>query len=467
MKRISLQLLLNSLTRFDHQPRDSGYWMANRSDTVKVAFSAIDARSQDLIGLSKAVLAEPESGFREHKTAAKVEKWMRDAGLNPRTGIAITGIIAKLDTGRPGPNVAVIGELDGLVIPEHEFSDPETGAAHACGHHAQLGSMLGAATGLMADGVLDALSGSITLMAVPAEEFIELEFREGLSDAGKIEFHAGKQEFIKLGEFDDVDMAMLTHTTAEGKPGVIINGAHNGMVAKTINFKGVAAHAGAAPHLGTNALNASNIAMAAVHAQRETFKDSDYVRVHPIITRGGDSVNSVPARVSMDTFVRASSVDAILDASHKVDRAMRAGAMAVGGEVEVRTTPGYMPSAYDPTMIDVYRRSAVDVFGEKNVRTSGQRASSSDQGDVSLLIPTIHPWVDCATGRGHGIDYVVRDYDIGVVKAAKAMTGTVIDLLINGAAEGKRVVESFKPVMTKQQYLAQLRELRSTRTYSG
>jgi amidohydrolase len=441
--------------------------MPSRSEIVKRAFAAVDARSQDLIGLSKAVLAEPESGFRERKTAAKVEKWMRDAGLTPRAGVALTGVIAKLDTGRPGPNIAVIGELDGLIIPTHEFADPVTGAAHACGHHAQLGSMLGVATALMADGVLDSLSGAITFMAVPAEEYVELEFREGLSREGKIEFHAGKQEFIRLGEFDDVQMAMLTHTTAEGNPGVIISGAHNGMVAKSINFIGVAAHAGAAPHLGVNALNAANIAMAAVHAQRETFKDSDYVRVHPIITHGGDSVNSVPSRVSMDTFVRAATVDAILDASHKVDRALRAGAMAVGGDVEVRTTPGYMPSAYDPAMIEVYRRSAVEVFGEAHVRISGQRASSSDAGDVSLLMPVIHPWVDCATGRGHGVDYVVRDYDIAVVKAAKAMAGTVIDLLSNSAAEGKRIVESFKPAMSKERYLAQLRELRSTRTYSG
>ena len=441
--------------------------MLSRTEARNRAFAAIDTHADSLTALSKSVLQEPETGFREFKTAEKVETWMRSAGLSPRTGVAVTGVVAKVDTGRPGPHVAVMGELDGLIVPQHRHADPVTGAAHACGHHTQLGNMLGVAVGVLAEGVLDSLSGAVTFMAVPAEEYIELEFREGLRREGKIEYYAGKQEFIRLGEFDDVNMAMMTHTTADGQPGVIISGAHNGMVAKSVEFIGVAAHAGAAPHLGVNALNASNIALAAIHAQRETFRDADYVRVHPIVTRGGDSVNSVPARVGMDTFVRAASVDAVLDSCMKVDRALRAGAMAVGGEVKVRTTPGYMPSLYDPLLAGVYRRNAGLVFGEENLHTAGQRGSSSDMGDVSLIMPSIHPWVDCATGRGHGIDYLVQDYRAAVVKAAKAMAGTVIDLLADGASEGKRVVEGSKPVMTKEQYLAQLRELRSEHTYSS
>jgi metal-dependent amidase/aminoacylase/carboxypeptidase family protein len=239
------------------------------------------------------------------------------------------------------------------------------------------------------------------------------------------------------------------------------------MVGKTAEFRGVAAHAGAAPHLGVNALNAANIALSAVHAQRETFRGADYVRVHPIITHGGDSVSSVPSRVSMDTYIRAANIDAIIDGSRKVDRAMRAGAMAVGGEVSIRTTPGYMPSRYDPVLADIYRRNAEPIFGKENVRTSGQRASSSDAGDVSLLMPTIHPWVDCATGNGHGIDYLVQDYDMAVVKAAKAMAATVIDLLGNDADTAHRILRNYRPEMTKERYLAQLRELRSEKAYTG
>lgn len=436
------------------------------SDATTHAFAAIDRRASDLIALSQAVLNDAESGYREHRTAAMVENWMRAAGLTPRTGIAVTGVVAKVDTGREGPNIAVIGELDSLIIPGHANAHPETGAAHACGHHAQLGSMLGVLIAVLDEKVLASLSGSVTFMALPAEEYVELDFREQLRSDGLIEFFGGKQEFVRLGEFDDVDMAMLTHTTAEGQPGAIISGSHNGMIGKTAEFRGVAAHAGAAPHLGRNALNAANIALSAIHANRETFRDSDFVRVHPIITHGGDSVSSVPARVSVDTYVRASNIDAIIDSSNKVDRALRAGAIAVGCEVEIRTTPGYMPSRYDPVLAELYRKSANVVFGAENVRTSGQRASSSDAGDLSMLMPTIHPWVDCATGNGHGIDYLVQDYDMAVVKAAKAMTATVIELLSDGAATGLRVTDGFQPEMTKDRYLAQLRELRSEQVYT-
>ncbi|MDA0232619.1 MAG: amidohydrolase [Chloroflexi bacterium] len=440
--------------------------MTLKLDIAQHAFAAIDRRAAELIELSHAVLEDAESGYREHRTAAKVEGWMRAAGLSPRTGIAITGVVARVDSGRPGPNIAVMGELDSLIVPGHPNAHPETGAAHACGHHAQLGSMLGVLAAVLDEKVLAAISGSVTFMAVPAEEYIELDFRERLRADGKIEFFGGKQEFVRLGEFDDVDMAMLTHTTAEGRPGAIISGAHNGMVGKTAEFRGVAAHAGAAPHLGTNALNAANIAISAIHANRETFRDADFVRVHPIITHGGDAVSSVPGRVNIETYIRAANIDAIIEGAGKVDRALRAGAMAVGAEVEVRTTPGYMPSRYDPVFADVYRRSAEAVFGANNVRTSGQRASSSDAGDLSMLMPTIHPWADCATGNGHGVDYLVQDYDMAVVKAAKAMAGTVIELLSEDAAAGRRVAGSFRPEMTKDRYLAQLREMRSERVYT-
>ncbi len=440
--------------------------MSSIQQTIESAFAAIDQRAEDLVALSKSVLEDAESGYREHRTAKKIDTWMLKSGLSPRTEVALTGVVAKADTGRPGPNVAVIGELDSLIVPGHPNAHPATGAAHACGHHAQVGSMLAVLTAVLEPSVWSELSGSVTFMAVPAEEYIELEFRQQLRADEEIEFFGGKQEFVRLGEFDDVDMAMLTHTMG-GEPGVTISGQHNGMIGKTAEFRGVAAHAGAAPHEGVNALNAANIALSAIHANRETFRDADYVRVHPIITHGGDVVSAVPSRVNIETYIRASSIDAMIDGATKVDRALRAGAMAVGGEVEVRTTPGYMPSRYDPVAIDIYRKHAERIFGTENVRTSGQRASSSDAGDLSMLMPTIHPWVQCSTGKVHGADYVVQDYDMAVVRAGKAMAATVIELLANDAAEGKKVVKSFRPEMSKERYLAQLRELRSEKVYAG
>ena len=335
--------------------------------------------------------------------------------------------------------------------------------------HCQIGMMLGVAAGLLAEGVLDALAGRVALMAVPAEEYIEVEFRDDLRRDGKLEFIGGKPEFIRLGELDDVDLAMMTHTSStDADSGIIaFGGTNNGMVAKRIRFLGRAAHAGGAPHMGVNALNAAMIAMSAIHAQRETYQDPDTVRIHPIITQGGVAVSSVPADVRMETYVRGSRTEAFLDASIKVDRALRAGAMAVGGSVEITTLPGYLPIQSDESMLELYGENAISLVGQPNVKRLGHRTGSTDMGDVSQLMPVIHPYVNAATGNGHGIDYVVQDYELGVLTGAKAMVMTVIDLLFDGAAHARKIAGEYRPPMTKSSYLSLMRSMLSESTHIG
>ena len=125
------------------------------------------------------------------------------------------------------------------------------------------------------------------MFAVPAEEYIEIEHRETLRAQKKLEFLGGKPELVRLGELDDVDLAMICHTTSRSEDGLICLGStSNGLVAKKIQFIGRGSHAGGAPHLGINALNAASLALMAIHANRETFRDEDTIRVHPIITKG-------------------------------------------------------------------------------------------------------------------------------------------------------------------------------------
>ena len=159
-------------------------------------------------------------------------------GIPFQNGLAITGVKGSLEGGAgPGPSVAVIGELDSLRVLEHPYHDEVTGAAHACGHHCQIGSMMGAMIGLMAPEVIGNLSGRILPIAVPAEEFIEVERRMNLRENGSIEFMGGKQEFINLGAFDDVDMAMICHTMAE-EFALGIGGTSNGHVVKFVQYTG-------------------------------------------------------------------------------------------------------------------------------------------------------------------------------------------------------------------------------------
>src|SRR5262249_52558150 len=161
---------------------------------------------------------------------------------------------------------------------------------------------------------------------------------------GQLEFLGGKQELIKLGEFDDVDLAMLVHGTPRAEERLLsIASGSNGLVAKYIRFIGRAAHAGGSPHLGINALNAATLALTAIQFQRETSRADDSIRVHPTIPRGGDVVNIIPSEARMETFVRGRDLEAYVDAARKVDRALRAGAYAVGAKVEITTLAGYAP----------------------------------------------------------------------------------------------------------------------------
>ena len=442
--------------------------MPSREELKRTIAAEIDRRGEELIRVAQTILEHPEPGFREVKTSALVQENFQQLGIPHQAGIALTGVKGLLQGGGKGPTVAVLGELDSMIVLGHPKADPETSAAHACGHHAQIGMLLGVATGLQAPGVLPALSGRVALMAVPAEEYIEIEFRDGLRQQGKVEFLGGKPEFIRLGEFDDVDLAMMTHTTSIPEEGrLALSGTNNGLVAKRIQFHGKAAHAGGAPHLGINALNAAMIALNAIHAQRETFRDEDTVRVHPIITQGGAAVSSVPADVRMETFVRGRTWEAITDADAKVDRCLRAGAMAVGGGVTITTLPGYLPLYNDPNLAETYRANAMALVGEENVGQIQHRTGSTDMGDVSHMMPVIHPYAGGATGTGHGADYLIEDWENAVLTAAKGMAFTVVDLLAEGGARAQEIKARHKPRMTKQEYLTFMRGLLKEESYQG
>ena len=321
---------------------------------------------------------------------------------------------------------------------------------------------------MQAPGVLESLSGSITLMVVPAEEYVEIEWRNEQRKAGRFEFLGGKPEFVRLGELDDVDICMMTHVTTEDPhDGFGVYGANTGLVAKFIKYLGVKSHAGGAPHLGINALNAAHLAIAGIHAQRETYKDDDTIRVHPIITRGGSVVNAVPDDVRMETFVRGANINAIKNANEKVDRALRAGALAVGATVDITTLPGYLPLAQDRTLAAIPRANAEALVGPELVHEFGMRGGSTDMGDLTQIMPGIHPYVGGAVGRSnHAEDMIVDDYNLAVLDAGKAMAMTVVDLLSNNAAEAMRVMTEHKPAMPKDEYLALQRSFLSERSFT-
>ena len=197
---------------------------------------------------------------------------------------------------------------------------------------------VGRHAGLMEPEVLAQLSGELIPFAVPAEEFIEVTHRLQLREDKKVEFLGGKQELIRLGEFDDVDIAMMCHTASDmGDRKFAVGGTSNGHVVKYVQFKGRGAHAGSAPHRGINALNAASFAIQAMNSNREIFRSEDTVRVHGIMTQGGEAVSAVPSDVRLEWRVRSGSPQAVVKNSASVDRCFKAGALAVGADVHPLT----------------------------------------------------------------------------------------------------------------------------------
>ena len=443
--------------------------MSTSADLKERIAAVVESHRDDIVEVGETIMRNPELGFKEFETAALVQRKFDELELDYRAGLARTGVKARIDTGRPGPTLALIGELDALTVAGHPQENPETHAAHACGHNAQIAGLMGAAAALSDPTILRDLCGSIVLFAVPAEEYVEVEYRHGLVQAGELEFLGGKPELIARGEFDDVDLAMMIHTHSRPDENgmAAVTASNNGCVVKQIRYLGKAAHAGGAPHLGINALYAAHIGLAAINAVRETFRDDDAIRVHPIITRGGDLVNVIPADVTLETYVRGKTTDAIDAAAVKVDRALKSGALALGAEVEIITLPGYLPLANDGDLAELFMANQRVVHGDADVRRQEHRTGSTDMGDVSHIMPALHPSMAGAVGSNHAVDWAIADPQMAYLEPAKALAWMAADLLGNGAQEARRVLDNFQPRMSKAEYLAYQRGLNHVERYSG
>jgi len=423
--------------------------------------AAIDRRRERIVGLGEAIMDDPELGFKEWHTADRVSEVFSELNLPFENKLAITGVKARLKGKGKGPTIALMGELDALVVPDHPRANGETGAAHACGHNAQIAGLMGAAYGLVESGLSEVLNGDVVFFAVPAEEYVEIEYRLGLVRQGVTTFLAGKPELVQLGHFDDIDMAVMIHSSspdhADGAMGVAASS--NGFLAKNIRFIGRASHAGGAPEKGVNALNAAQLALSAINAQRETFRDQDCVRVHPIITKGGDLVNIVPAEVRMETYVRARTPEAVLDAERKVDRALKGAAMALGCCVEIETVPGYMPLRNSAQLTELFKENAGQIFGAEQYRDYPHSGGSTDAGDLSQIMPVLHPAMTGAAGGIHAPDWHIADPDAGYLAPAKTLATMVVDLLAAGSAKAEQVLSIEKPAMSKEEYLQEQRQI--------
>ena len=415
-------------------------------------YQAVEKHRDRILKAERYLWANPETGYKEFKSSRYMEEQFRALGYEPVLAEGITGFYTVLDTGRPGPEVMILAELDSIICPAHQEADPTTGAVHSCGHHAQCATLLGIAAALKEEGMLDDLSGRIRLCVVPAEELLEIEYRMSLMQAGKIKYFGGKPEFLHRGYFDGVDVAFMVHTS--GQYGVSVGAV--GCIAKKITYKGKAAHAGGSPWKGRNALYAANCGLNAVNAIRETFREADLIRVHPIMTAGGDMVNAIPETVTLESYVRGATFEGIADANKKVNRALIGAALSLGTNVEIVDMPGYAPLHNDVGMIEVAREAYAVICPEdaELFQPAPMRTGSTDMGDLSCVMPVIHPYCGGAAGTSHGNDYTIVDTEQACILNAKWQLIMLHTLLKNGGARAAKIKADFKPLFaSKEEYL--------------
>ena len=418
----------------------------------------IDSHRDEILEFARDIYTHAELGYKEFRTAAKFTEFSKKLGLRVQENLAITGAKAYLNEDKKDVvSLALIGELDALRIPAHKYANPETQGAHCCGHHAQLAGIIGAAIALADPAVADKLDGQVVFFAVPAEEYGEIAFKNELKEAGKIKYGGGKCELIRIGAFDDIDLSLAHHST-NGSEISFNQGSNNGFVSKVIRYHGKAAHAANSPEKGINALNAASLGLAALAYHRETFRDSDHVRIHPIVTKGGDLVNVIPEEVVVETLVRASNNEAIVDAAEKTDRAFFAGGAALGATVEIETMPGYLPTIPQKpaeALVEAAKLAAGDRYQVLIKDNAGSvSGGSTDVGDVQHIQPVLVFNTGGVEGNFHSAQFDVVDEELAYLETAKVFALGAYRLLRDRAKEAKKIVDAYEPRYTKEEYIA-------------
>ncbi len=436
--------------------------------TEKRIIDEIDAKREEILAFARDIYTHAELGYKEFRTSGKFLEKMEALKLPVKKDLAVTGVKAYLNPEKKDRvSLALIGELDALRIPDHAFANPETQAAHCCGHHAQMAGIFGAALALTLPEVAEKLDGQVVFFATPAEEYGEIEFKNRLRTEGKIRYGGGKCELLRIGAFDDIDLCLAHHIAPEDAI-QIGNGTGNGFVSKVIRYRGKASHAAGAPEKGVNALSAASLGLQALGLNRETFRDEDCVRVHPIITKGGNLVNVIPDEVVLETLVRGKTIAAFTDAAKKTDRAFKAGALAMGATVEIDTVPGYLPSLAEEPLPELLRASEIAAPEKEIIRLDRHTGGSTDVGDVQHLMPVYTFRTGGIRGDLHRVDFEIVNEEEAYLNTAKIFALTAYYLLKDGAVRGRELADHYQPVFqNKEEYIAFMDSFDSSEVYSG
>ncbi len=378
---------------------------------------AVDAGADELLGLSQRIHQNPELRFEEHKASGWIADLVSARGHAVERGVAGLPTALRARAGRGSPRVAILAEYDAL-----------PGVGHACGHNLIATGAVGAF--LAAASVVDRVGGEVLLLGTPAEE----------GGGGKI-------TMVEAGVFAGVDAAVMFHPFDRD---VL---AHPALASLwlTMHFTGTPSHAAIAPHAGHSALTACMDTFRLVDGQRVHFRDG--VRVHGFVLDGGQAVNIIPERAACEFSVRARDGAELERVRAVLERCARAAAMASDVAVEIALRKGYRDMRNN---MELARR-----FGE-HLRALGRTpretdprvgAGSTDMGDVSHVVPSIHPWLAIA-GEGqaqcheHRFAAAAATPEAGrtALVAAKALARTAVDFLADAELRGRISAEWSAPV---------------------
>ena len=362
----------------------------------------VDAQHHQLIELSLKIHSNPELGFQETKASSWLARYLEENGFSVEQGICELPTAFRASYGRGRPVIAILAEYDAL---------PKLG--HACGHNLIAASAVGA--GAASKPAIDRFEGSILVMGTPGEEL-----------------YGGKAIMVDRGAFDDVDIAMIVH------PGVHDIATTQALACQNlqVEFFGQAAHAAAHPEAGINALEAMVQAFAAINSLRQHIKDK--ARIHGIITDGGEAANIVPAHSAGIFIVRAED-DAYLDKlKEKVINCFIAAATATGARLEYQWGDiRYAPMRNNLTLARLFARNMRPLGRKFRLFDPTRAFGSTDMGNVSQLVPSIHPIIAIAKAgeEVHSPQFAIaaasEAANRNLLDAAKALAMTVVDLVAN------------------------------------
>ncbi len=369
------------------------------------------AAYDDVVALVADLWAHPEVGYQETYTSARVRDFLAVHAPGVEiTGFARTGLRMRLGPGH-GRAVALVAELDALIVPAHPAADPVTGAVHACGHHTQVGIAC-AVVAELASRPWD-LAYDVVVVFVPAEEYIDLDTRRALRDAGEIAWFGGKPEAMRVGIFDDVDVAVLTHTMGGGydTPTVELDCDLAGFAYKHVTFHGRAAHAGFVPFLGANAASMAVLYQTAIGLGRQQLREDVLARLNPVVSSAPMTTNVIPDTARVSTDVRTIDLAYMSELSARLDAMAQGAALALGGVAEIETEVGYLPFRQHRDLSEPFREAFhAGVPGvEAILDDRGGSAAAGDVGDLSVMLPCIQIGYSGLEGTVHGADLHLVD----------------------------------------------------------